>query len=66
MTTEINAETAAQWLKERYKNVPGIWDEFDQEDVCESLAEIALEDKLDSYDDVPVLTLMCIMADARM
>nr|DAZ67127.1 MAG TPA: hypothetical protein [Caudoviricetes sp.] len=70
MTTEmndkINCNTAYEWLENHYENVPGIWEEFDQEAACESLAEVALEDDLDSYDNVPVLTLMCIMADARM
>lgn len=65
MTTEINYDTAYEWLENHYNGVPGIWEEFDQEAACESLAEAAWEDKLDSYDDVPVLTLMCIMADAR-
>lgn len=66
MTTEINIDTAAQWLENHYKDVPGIWGEFDQEDAAETLCDIALEDKLDSYDDVTTLTVMCIMADSRM
>lgn len=70
MTTEMNGKinfnTAYEWLERHYENVPDIWEEFDQEDACESLAEVALEDDLDSYDDVPALTLMCIMADSRM
>ena len=66
MTTEINIKTATEWLERRYENVPGVWDEFDKEDAAETLCDIALEDKLDSYDDVTVLTVMCIMAEARM
>ena len=48
MTDEINIDTAYEWLERRYENVPGVWDEFDQEDAAETLCDIALEDKLDS------------------
>lgn len=66
MTDEINIDTAYEWLERHYENVPGIWEEFDQEDAAEALCDVVLEDKLDSFDDVPVLTVMCIMADAKM
>lgn len=66
MTDEINIDTAYEWLENHYAGVPGIWEQFDQEDAAESLTENALDLNLDSYDDLPVLDLMCIMADARM
>lgn len=66
MTTEINTWTAMGWLDDYYADVPGIWAQFDKEDAAESLTENALDLNLDSYDDLPVLDLMCIMADARM
>ena len=37
MTTETNTRTAAQWLKDHYKDVPGIWEQFDLEDAANSL-----------------------------
>lgn len=37
MTTEINIETATQWLTGHYKNVPDIWEQFDLEDAANSL-----------------------------
>ena len=37
MTTEINTRTSAEWLKNHYKNVPGIWEQFDLEDAANSL-----------------------------
>lgn len=66
MTAEINIDTAYEWLENHYKDVPGIWEQFDQEDAAESLAENALGLNLDSYDELPVLDLMCIMSDAKM
>lgn len=70
MTTEmndkINYNTAYEWLERHYEGVPGIWEEFDQQEAAEALVDLAAEDMLDSYDDVPELTLMCIMADSRM
>lgn len=66
MTTEINIDTAYEWLENHYADVPGIWEQFDLEDAAESLTESALSFNLDSYDDLPLLDLMCIMSDARM
>lgn len=66
MIDEINIDTACEWLERRYENVPGIWEEFDQEDAAESLVENMLDLNLTNYDDLPMLDLMCIMADARM
>ena len=98
---EINIDTATKWLKNRYKDVPGIWEQFDLEDAANSLDDamnaLSIEmcgDKpakfgMDgrgtvfcevcgrgysavehwwkgNYDDLPVLDLMCIMADAKM
>lgn len=66
MKTEINVETAAEWLKNHYKDVPGIWEQFDLDSSALSLTDNALDLNLTSYDDLPVLDLMCIMADSRM
>lgn len=66
MTTEINTETAETWLKNHYKGVPGIWEQFDLELAAISLTENALELRYDSFDNFSRLDLMCIMADARM
>ena len=37
MTTEINVETATAWLEDHYKNVPGIWEQFDLDAAADSL-----------------------------
>ena len=101
MTTEINTRTAAQWLKDHYKDVPGIWDQFDLYDAANSLDEAMTDLSTEmcgdkpatfgahdggtpycevcgrgcetmnhwwegDYHDLPVLDLMCIMADAKM
>lgn len=66
MTTEINDKTAAEWLSNLYKDVPGIWAQFSLTDAAISLTENAEDLNLTSYDDLPALDLMCIMADARM
>lgn len=101
MTTEINVETATEWLKNHYKNVPGIWEQFDLEDAANSLDDAMTDYSTEmcgnkpatfgndageaayceicghrycatnhwwkgNYADLPVLDLMCIMADARM
>ena len=66
MTDEINIDTAYEWLENHYETIPGIWDQFDQEDAAESLVENTLDLNLSSYDDLPALDLMCIMADSRM
>lgn len=66
MTTEINIDTAYEWLENHYAGVPDVWEQFDQEDAAESLVENTLDLNLTNYDDLPVLDLMCIMADARM
>lgn len=31
MTTEINIRTATEWLENRYKDVLGVWAEFDKD-----------------------------------
>ena len=98
MTTEINTNTAAEWLKAHYKDVPGIWDQFDLYDAANSLDEAMTDLSTEmcgdkpatfvngahycevcgqgfltmhhwwegDYHDLPVLDLMCIMADAKM
>lgn len=66
MNTEINTKTAKEWLTDHYKDVPGIWAQFDLVDAAISLTENVEDLNLTSYDDLPALDLMCIMADARM
>lgn len=66
MTYEIDYLTAAEWLVKHYKSVPGIWEQFDLDSAALSLTDNALDLNLTSYDDLPVLDLMCIMADSRM
>lgn len=66
MTTEIDYLTAAEWLVNHYESVPGIWEQFDLDHAALSLTDNALDLKLTSYDDLPTLDLMCIMADSRM
>ena len=101
MTTEINTRTSAEWLKNHYKNVPGIWDQFDLEDAANSLDDAMTDLSTEmcgnkpaafgahdggtpycevcgrtcstanhwwkgDYEDLPVLDLMCILADAKM
>lgn len=66
MTTEINYQTAREWLETHYKDVPGIWEEFRLEVAAISLTENALALDYDSFDDFSHAALMCIMADAKM
>lgn len=66
MTTEINYQTAREWLETHYKDVPGIWEQFDLEVAAISLTENALALDYDSFDNFSRLDLMCILADARM
>lgn len=66
MTTNINYQTAETWLKNHYKGVPGIWEQFDLEIAAISLTENALDLSYDSFNNFTRLGLMCIMADARM
>lgn len=66
MTTEINYITAAEWLTKHYEDVPGIWEQFDLDAAAVYLMDNALDLNLTSYDDLPRLDLMCIMAGARM
>ena len=66
MTNEINIDTASKWLEGYYADVPGIWEQFDKEDAAESLAENTLDLNITNYGDLPMLDLMCIMADAKM
>ena len=66
MTTEINYQTAETWLKNHYKGVPGIWEQFDLEVAEISLTENALALDYDSFNNFTRLDLMCIMADSRM
>lgn len=66
MNGDINYNTAYEWLENHYVGVPGIWEQFDQSTACEYLADTADDLNLTSYDDIPVLDLMCIMADSRM
>lgn len=66
MTTNINYQTAAEWLSNLYKDVPGIWEQFDLEVAAISITENALALDYDSFNNFTRLDLMCIMADARM
>ena len=100
MTTEINTETATEWLTDHYKDVPGIWEQFDLDAAANSLDDAMTDLSTEmcgdepatfgmdggngfcevcgrgyatmnhwergSYDDLPTLDLMCIMADAKM
>lgn len=100
MTTEINTKTAKEWLTDHYKNVTGIWEQFDLDAAANSLDDAMTDYSTEmcgdkpatfgmdggngfcevcgrgyatmnhwergDYDDLPVLDLMCIMADARM
>lgn len=66
MTTEINIKTATEWLKDHYKDVPGIWKEFRLEVAAISLTENARVLDYDSFDNFSSVALMCIMADAKM
>lgn len=65
MDGNINYDTAYEWLEHHYAGVPGIWERFDQSAACESLADTVIDRNLTSYDEIPVLDLMCIMADNR-
>lgn len=64
MTAEINIDTAYEWLKRRYKDVPRIWTKFDQTEAAESLVDAVHAYNLSSYDDLPARELMCIMAES--
>nr|DAZ39122.1 MAG TPA: hypothetical protein [Caudoviricetes sp.] len=66
MTTEINYDTAYEWLENHYTDVPDIWERFDQSTACEYLADTAEDRNLTSYDDIPAPDLMRIMEDSRM
>lgn len=66
MTYEIDYLTAAEWLVKHYESVPGIWDQFDLASAADALAENAEDLNLNSFNDLPLLDLMCIMADSRM
>ena len=66
MTNEINIDTAYEWLDTHYAGVSDIWEQFDHEDAAESLVENTLDLNITNYGDLPMLDLMCIMADAKM
>ena len=101
MNTEINTKTATEWLKNHYKDVSGIWEQFDLDAAANSLDDAMTDLSTEmcgdkpatfgtdaggatyceicghgwetmnhwlrgSYDDLPTLDLMCIMADAKM
>lgn len=100
MTTEINITTATEWLKERYKDVPGMWEQFDLDAAANSLDDAMTDLSTEmcgdepatfeydygpayckicgcgysamehwwkgDYGDLPVLDLMCIIADSKM
>lgn len=66
MNTNISYEAATEWLANHYENVPGTWDQFDLASAADALAENAEDLNLNSFNDLPVLDLMCIMADSRM
>lgn len=66
MNTNISYEAATEWLANHYENVPGIWKQFDLASAADALAENAEDLNLNSFNDLPVLDLMCIMADSRM
>lgn len=53
MTTEINTETATEWLKNHYKNVPGIWAQFDLDDAANSLDDAMTDLSTEMCGDKP-------------
>ena len=53
MTTEINIRTAAEWLKNHYKNVPGIWDQFELYDAANSLDDAMTDLSTEMCSDTP-------------
>ena len=53
MTAEINIDTATKWLKNRYKDVPGIWEQFDLEDAANSLDDAMTDLSIEMCGDKP-------------
>lgn len=53
MTTEINTRTAAQWLKDHYKGVPGIWEQFDLDAAANSLDDAMTDLSTEMCGDKP-------------
>lgn len=53
MTTEINIETATEWLKDHYKNVPGIWEQFDLDAAANSLDDVMTDLSTEMCGDKP-------------
>ena len=53
MTTEINTETATEWLKNHYKGVPGIWGQFDLDAAANSLDDAMTDLSTEMCGDKP-------------
>ena len=52
---EINIDTATKWLKNHYKNVPGIWEQFDLEDAANSLDDAMTDLSIEMCGDKPAI-----------
>ena len=50
---EINIDTATKWLENRYKDVPGIWEQFDLEDAANSLDDAMTDLSTEMCGDKP-------------
>ena len=50
---EINIDTATKWLENHYKDVPGIWEQFDLEDAANSLDDAMTDLSIEMCGDKP-------------
>ena len=62
---QVEHQNAKRWLVNSYRTVFGVWRQFDLDDAADFLNEKTHDLKLYSFDDLPKLDLMCVMADAR-
>ena len=55
MTTgiPINIDTATEWLKNHYKGVPGVWEQFGLEDAAELLVKATIDISTEMCGDEP-------------
>lgn len=58
MNTEINTKTAKEWLTDHYKDVPGIWAQFDLEDAANSLDDAMTDLSTEMCGDKPAIFSM--------
>ena len=65
-TTRISYNTAEAWLKDHYRNVPGIWEKFSLAYATIVIRVLCDLNGYNSCDEISDLDLMRIMSDVKM